>query len=386
MGFPKRILTMTNKTIPFTVPLLDLQAQYAPYEELVIQKVTEVIKSKQFILGDLLPQFESLVTTYAKVSYALTMSSGTDALLAALMAIDVQPGDEVITTPFTFFATAGSIARLGAKPVFVDIDPQTFNIDVNQIDSKITSKTKAIMPVHLFGQVSDMDMIMAIAKKHQLTVIEDAAQSLGAFYYSENGQKMAGSIGHMGTYSFFPSKNLGCAGDGGMTVTSDVQLHQKLKSIRTHGEVTRYHHQYIGANFRLDTIQAAVLLVKFPYLDEQNKGRQKNAAYYDLALKDLVQTPITTLKTPSIYNQYCIRTPKRDALQKHLTDRGIGTGIYYPRPMHLQECFSYLGYRMGDFPESEKAASEILALPIYAELNNTQLSYIVEQIRSFFKN
>jgi dTDP-4-amino-4,6-dideoxygalactose transaminase len=231
-----------------------------------------------------------------------------------------------------------------------------------------------------------MDTIMAIAKKHSLIVIEDAAQSLGAIYHSEKGiTQSAGSIGDIGTYSFFPSKNLGCAGDGGMTVTQDIHLYEKIKSIRTHGEVSRYHHQYIGANFRLDTLQAAILLVKLPYLESQNKGRQRNANYYNDALKEVVSVPVTTFKTPSIYNQYCIKTSKRDDLQKYLTEKGIGTGIYYPRPMHLQECFAYLGHKPGDFVQSEKVAKEILALPIYAELTSTQLEYITDHIIAFFK-
>jgi dTDP-4-amino-4,6-dideoxygalactose transaminase len=297
------------------------------------------------------------------------------------MSLDIGPGDEVITTPFTFFATAGCIARTGARPVFVDIDPKTYNIDPRKIEAAITGKTRAIMPVHLFGQMADMDSIMAVAGRASLAVIEDAAQSITSTY---KGRK-AGSIGTAGCFSFFPSKNLGGIGDGGMVVTNDEKLFKRLRMMRNHGMEPKYYHKYIGGNFRLDPIQAAALLVKLPHLDKWSSKRRRNAKYYNKRFKgSVVKTPYISPDCESIYNQYVIRVPRRDELVAHLRKNDIGCEIYYPVPLHLQECFAYLGYRQGDLPEAETAAREVVALPIYPELTDEMKDYVVETILSFY--
>jgi dTDP-4-amino-4,6-dideoxygalactose transaminase len=307
-------------------------------------------------------------------------SSGTDAILNSLMSLNIGDGNEVITTPFTFFSTVGCIARTGAKPVFVDTDPRTFNINAELIDSAVTEKTKAIIPVHLFGQMADMDPIMEIANYHNLAVIEDAAQSITSTYKG----KKAGSIGTVGCFSFFPSKNLGGIGDGGMIVTNDAQLYERLFVMRNHGAKPKYYHNYIGGNFRLDPIQAAVLLVKLPHLDEWSEARRQNAAYYDRKFSGtVVQTPYISPDCVTIYNQYCIRVPRRDEVMTHLKANNIGCEVYYPVPAHLQKCFSYLGYKEGDFPESEKAAKEIMAIPIYPELTEQMQDFVADTIISF---
>ena len=368
------------------VPLLDLNAQYEPMKDDIIQTMTEVFNSKRFINGPKVDELETKMADYCGAKYAIAVSSGTDALIVSLMALEIGAGDEVITTPFTFFATAGCIARVGAKPVFVDIDPETFNIDSKQIEAKITPKTKAIMPVHLFGQMADMDPILSIAQKHNLYVIEDAAQAIGSTYYSHNlkVEKKAGSMGTIGCFSFFPSKNLGACGDAGAVTTNDEALAKKIKALRMHGESQRFYHDYIGGIFRIDALQAALLLVKLPYLEAQHKGRIANAKYYDINLANLVQTPKIHTGCKTIYNQYTIRTQKRDQLLKHLQDQKIGCAVYYPVCLHEQKCFAYLGYKPGDFPASEKAAQEVLALPVYAELTNEQKAYVVAGIKSFF--
>ena len=324
-------------------------------------------------------ELEQKVAAASDCKYAIGVSSGTDALLCSLMALGIGPGDEVITTPFSFFATAGSIVRTGATPVFVDIDPRTYNLDPELIERAVTSRTKAIMPVHLFGQVCDMDPIMDIAGKHGLHVVEDAAQSITATY---KGRK-AGSIGTCGCFSFFPSKNLGGAGDGGMIVTNDEALYQKIALLRNHGAKPKYYHKYVGGNFRLDPIQAAVLLVKLPHLDAWSEKRRRNAMYYNNRLAAThIGTPWVSPDCVSIFNQYVIRTDRRDGLMAHLKASDIGAEIYYPLPLHLQECFRSLGRAEGDFPEAERASREVLALPVYPELTVEMLEYVADRLLS----
>lgn len=368
-----------------TVPLLDLSHQYEPIKEQIFETFKQVYESKQFILGPEVEKFERAAASYCDSEFALGVTSGSDALIISLMALDIGPGDEVITTPFTFFATVGSIVRVGATPVFVDIDPDTFNIDASKIESAITEKTKAIMPVHLFGQMSDMDPILALAKKYNLSVIEDSAQSIGSEYQSDDGKLYkSGSMGTIGCYSFFPSKNLGCLGDGGMVTTQDKTLYEKLKSLRMHGETQRYHHQYVGGNFRIDALQAAFLSIKLPLLDEQHQERKENAHRYNGTLKG-VKLPTIHPKARSIYNQYSLLVPNRDEFQRYLTEHSIGNAIYYPIPMHLQKCFTSLGYKAGDFPISEKVASSIISIPVFGGLTETQVTHVIETINAFTK-
>jgi dTDP-4-amino-4,6-dideoxygalactose transaminase len=345
------------------------------------------MESQYFILGPKVKVFEENITNYCKTKYAVGVSSGTDALIIALMAADIQPGDEVITTTYSFFATAGSISRLNAKPVFVDIDPITFNIDPVAIEKAITDKTKAIIPVHLYGQTADMDPILSIAKKYNLIVIEDGAQAIGSEY--KDGRR-AGSLGDMGCFSFFPSKNLGGFGDGGMVTTNDEKLFQKLVYLRNHGAHPKYYHKMIGGNFRLDAIQAVVLDIKLKYLDKWTAGRQTNADYYtkgfnERNLKQAVNTPLAQKNYRHIYNQFILRVQNRDALLAYLHDHNIGSEIYYPVTFNNQECFAYLGYNKGDFPIAEKAAEETIAIPIYAELTNEQKDYVMDTILDFYK-
>ena len=362
------------------VPLLDLKAQYATIKDEVLAAVSEVLESQRCIGGPKVSELEEKVAAISDCKFAVGVSSGTDAILSSLMSLDIGPGDEVITTPFTFFATVGCIARAGAKPVFVDIDPRTFNINPALIESAVTEKTKVIIPVHLFGQMADMDPIMEIANKYNLTVIEDAAQSITSTY---KGRK-AGSIGTVGCFSFFPSKNLGGIGDGGMIVTNDEQLYERLIVMRNHGSKPKYYHKYIGGNFRLDAIQAAALLVKLPHLDEWSERRRRNAAYYGKKFAGtVVKAPYINPDCVTIYNQYVIRVPRRDEVAEYLREKNVGFAIYYPVPLHLQECFSYLGYNEGDFPESERAAKEVLAIPVYPELTDEQLRYVASKIEEF---
>ncbi|MEI7752437.1 MAG: DegT/DnrJ/EryC1/StrS family aminotransferase [Candidatus Omnitrophota bacterium] len=368
------------------VPLLDLKAQYDKIRHEIEPVLKEVVESQHFIMGPQVQECEKAVAGYSGCAYGVGVSSGTDALLVALMAEGVGPGDEVITTAYTFFATAGCIARLGAKPVFVDIDPVSFNINTNLIEAKITKHTKVIMPVHLFGQMVDMDSIMKIAAKHKLVVIEDAAQAIG----SEDKGRRAGSLGHYGCFSFFPSKNLGCFGDGGMVVTNDAARAEKLAILRNHGSKPKYYHKIVGGNFRLDTLQAAVVTTKLRHLDHWTKFRQANAERYDRLFAESGLVEKNDVRLPQvrtgrhIFNQYVIRVARRDELQNFLKMQEIGTEVYYPVPMHLQECFKYLGHGKGDFPESEKAAMETLALPIYPELSDSQARYVVETITRFY--
>jgi dTDP-4-amino-4,6-dideoxygalactose transaminase len=357
------------------VPILDLKAQYSTLRSEILAAVAEVLESQVCIGGPKVTELEQKIAALSGCRFAVGASSGTDALLNSVMSLDLGPGDEVITTPFTFFATAGSIARTGAKPVFVDIDFLTWNIDPAQIEAAITPRTKAIMPVHLFGQMADMNAIMDIARRHGLRVIEDGAQAISATYKG----RPAGSIGDAGCFSFFPSKNLGGVGDGGMVVTNDETLYERLSVMRNHGSKPKYYHRYVGGNFRLDPVQAAVLLVKLPHLDRWSEARRRNAAYYDarFAGTDIV-TPFVREDCVSIYNQYVIRVPDRDAVMADLKKNGVGTEIYYPLPLHLQDCFRNLGYREGDLPVSEKAAKEVLALPIYPELTEEMLAQVAD--------
>jgi len=362
------------------VPLLDLKAQYAKIKDEVLAGVSEVLESQRCIGGPEVSELEKKVASLSDCRFAVGASSGTDAILSCLMGLDVGPGDEVVTTPFTFFSTVGCIVRVCARPVFVDIDPKTYNINAALIEKAITEKTRAIMPVHLFGQMADMNPIMEIAEKRNLAVIEDAAQSITSAY---KGRK-AGSIGTAGCLSFYPSKNLGAAGDAGMILTNDEKLAGRLLIMRNHGAEQKYYHKYVGGNFRLDALQAAVLLAKLPRLDEWSEARRRNAAYYDEKFAGtVVKTPFISPDCVSVFNQYVIRAPRRDELAAHLKKKGIGCEIYYPVPMHLQECFGYLGYAEGDFPEAEKAAKEVLAIPVYPELTDEMKDYVVEEILSF---
>lgn len=363
------------------VPLLDLREQYQSMKKDTLAVLEEICDSQHFILGDWVEKFEKEVAEYCECSHAVGVTSGSDALIIALMVEGIGAGDEVITTPFTFFATVGAIARVGATPVFVDIDPGTFNIDADAIEAKITSKTKAIIPVHLFGQCANMGKIMEIAENHKLLVVEDAAQAIGAEYEG----KRAGSLGNYGCFSFFPSKNLGGFGDGGMVTTNNAERADLLKIYRNHGANPKYYHKYIGGNFRLDALQAAILSLKLKQLDDWSTSRQKNAAEYrtlvsESSVADKVELPVKAdYRVRHIYNQFSIlvKDGERDALQEGLKGEGVDTAIYYPVPLHLQECFSYLGHKEGDFPASERVAKEILSLPIYPESTSEMRRHVV---------
>ena len=363
------------------VPLLDLKAQYETIREEMMSAVESVMTSQYFINGPEVKELEGLVADYSGCKAAVGVSSGTDALLCALMTLGVGAGDEVITTAYTFFATAGSIWRVGAKPVFVDIEPDTFNLDPSKVEAAVTDNTKAIMPVHLFGQVAEMDPILKVAAKHGLYVIEDAAQAIGAVYHG----RRAGSMGTVGCLSFFPSKNLGGMGDGGMIVTQDAELADGLAQCRNHGSKPKYYHKWVGGNFRLDTLQAAGLIVKLRHLDDWSERRRNNAARYNelFAGLDAVTTPVVRDYNVSIYNQYVIRVARRDELMAFLKEQGVGTAIYYPLSLHEQECFAELGHKRGDFPASERAAAETLALPVYPELTDEQICYVADKIKEF---
>ena len=367
------------------VPLLDLRAQYETIKDQVLSATQELYESQRFILGPKVEELEKAIAQYCHCQYAVGVSSGTDALLISLMAADIGPADEVITTPYTFFATVGSIARVGARPVFADIAEDTYNVDPRAIEAKITKKTRAIMPVHLYGQCCDMDPILELARAHDLVLIEDAAQAIGAEYKG----RRAGSMGHTGCFSFFPSKNLGAFGDGGMVTTSSDSVYEKLKILRVHGSSPKYFHKLLGGNFRLDALQAAIVLVKLSYLDAWSAGRQANARRYrelfaGQGLDKMVRLPAEK-NGRHIYNQFVILVEKgRDDLRQHLLEAGIGTEIYYPVPMHLQPCFKHLGGKKGDFPRAEAAADKTLALPIYPELTEEQQAYVVEKIGTFY--
>ena len=388
------------------VPLLDLQAQYKTIRDELREAMDRVAESQHFILGPEVEALEREIAAYSQCEFGVGVSSGSDALLVALMAIDLKPGDEVVMPPYTFFATAGAVARLGGKPVFADIDPLTYNVDPAAIEKVLTDRTRAIIPVHLYGQMADMGPIMELANQHNLHVIEDAAQAIGSEWHS----RRAGSIGHFGCFSFFPSKNLGGFGDGGMVTTNDPELADRLKLLRNHGYRPKYYNKVVGGNFRLDAIQAAVLRVKLKYLDQWTAARQRNAELYrELFEKAEMSIPQSYLQSNSddgatsnlaalsgvvlpteapdvrhIYNQFVIRSGRRDELMAFLKARKIGTEIYYPVPMHMQECFAYLGHRTGNFPASERAADETLALPIYPELNDGMLATVVEAVADFY--
>ena len=380
------------------VPLLDLKAQYATIKDEIREAVDRVLESQQVIMGPEVPALEKAVADYVGARHGIGMSSGTDALLAALMALDVGPGDRVITPAYSFFATGGVISRLHAVPVFVDIDPASYNLSPASLervwaglDRGVQQRVKAIVPVHLYGQCADMARILELSGRVKVPVIEDAAQAIGTVY--KDG-RFAGTLGPIGCFSFFPSKNLGGIGDGGMVVTSDDGLAERLRLLRNHGAKPKYYHKIVGGNFRLDTIQAAALLVKLRHLDAWHKARQEHADRYrelfrQAGLADTIGLPEVVDATPGIrshiYNQFVIRSPKRDALREFLTAQGIGTEIYYPVPFHLQECFHDLGYKAGDFPESERAARETVALPVYPELTPEQQTYVVERIAAFHR-
>ncbi len=367
------------------VPLLDLHAQYETLREEMQASVLRVLESQQFILGSEVEELEKELAEYSRVRHAIGCANGSDALLLALMALGIGAGDEVITTPYSFFATASSIARLGARPVFVDINPQTYNIDAEKIEAAITERTRAIMPVHLYGQCALMSAIKEIGARRGVAVIEDAAQAIGA----DDGETRAGGIGVIGCFSFYPSKNLGAAGDAGMLTTNDEELANKLRLLRVHGGERRYYHRLIGINSRLDALQAAILRVKLPRLDEWSDARAEKAANYnqlfaDAGLLEQIAPPFVESGVRHIYHQYVIRAHERDELFAHLKEQGIGTDIYYPVPLHMQECFAYLGYAEGDFPQAERAARETLALPVYPELSQEQQQYVVDVIRGFY--
>jgi dTDP-4-amino-4,6-dideoxygalactose transaminase len=374
------------------VPFFDLSPQFQMIGDEVKSALDEVFKSQQFILGKKVEILEQAIAQYCQTGYAIGVASGSDALLLSLMALGIGPGDEVLIPPFTFFATAGAVSRVGATPVFVDINPDTYNIDPSQIEKKITPRTKAIIPVHLFGQCVDMDPLLKIAKEKKLFIIEDAAQALGAEYKPHHSKgRRAGEIGDLGCFSFYPTKNLGAFGDAGMVVANDPQLAEKIRLLRAHGSKPKYYHKWIGINSRLDTLQAAILLVKFKYLERWTLERQKRAERYFLLFDDLLpsvpnlQLPTIQYENRHIFNQYVIRVPERDRLRKFLTEAGIGTDIYYPLPLHLQECYSFLKHKQGDFPVSERAAQETLALPIYPELTEEQQTLVVDRIRAFYR-
>ncbi len=367
------------------VPLLDLKAQYRQIRAEVMAALETVCDEQAFILGARVADLEKDIQQYVGVTQAVGVASGTDAILLALMACDVGRGDEVVTVPYTFFATAGSISRLGAKPVFVDITPDTYNLDPALLEGAITPRTMAIQPVHLFGQCAEMEPILQIAARKNIPVIEDAAQAIGATWRN----RRAGSLGRAGCFSFFPSKNLGGFGDGGMVTTNDQALADRVRMLRVHGSRVKYVHEAVGLNSRLDALQAAVLRVKLTYLEEWTKGRQRNAARYETIFKhanllDRVTLPTATAENRHVYNQYVVRVPKRDQLRAFLQEQGVGTEVYYPTPLHLQVCYKDLGYRPGSFPNSERAARETLALPIYAELTEDQQTYVVETIKKFY--
>lgn len=366
------------------VPLLDLEAQYAPLRGELLAAVTRVCDSQRFIMGPEIDALESELAAQLGVKHAIAVSSGTDALLLALMALDIKSGDEVITPTYSFFATAGAIVRLGARPVLVDIDPATFNLVPDLVEAAVTPRTKAMIPVHLFGLAADMDPLLDIASRKHIAVVEDAAQAIGATYKS----RLLGGLGALGCFSFFPSKNLGAFGDAGLVTTNDDGLAKRARLLRTHGMEPKYYHHLVGANFRMDALQAAVLRVKTPHLHAWTEGRRANAQRYralfrDAGLLDQVVLPVEPADRRHIFNQFVIRTAERDALKAHLDERGIGTEIYYPVPFHLQPCFSDLGHRRGDFPQAEQAAADSLALPIYGELTAAQQEVVVAAVGEF---
>ena len=391
--------TIMEQKQNISVPLLDLKAQYNSIQQEIMRAIADTCDAQRFILGPQVESLEQKIAAYSHCQFGIGVSSGTDAILVALMALDVGPGDEVITTPYSFFATAGAIARLGATPLFCDIDPATYNLSPAKVEALLQTQAvkrdglwfnrdtggriKVIMPVHLFGQMADMEPLMKLARDYDLRVVEDAAQAIGAEYH--DGRR-AGSTGDIGCFSFFPSKNLGAFGDGGMCTTNNPELAERLRVLRAHGSKPKYFHALIGGNFRLDELQAAVLLVKLRYLDAWTAQRQQNAAFYDQALGKIQLLKLPTVRGGRhIYNQYVLRTNRRDALKQHLIANHVGTEVYYPVPLHVQKCFEYLGYSSADAEESSRAANETLAIPIYPELTHAQKQRVVEVIETFFR-
>jgi dTDP-4-amino-4,6-dideoxygalactose transaminase len=372
-----------------SVALLDLKRQWEQVEADVRAGIERVLREQSFILGPVVREFEEAVARYAGVAHAVGLASGTDALLLGLRALDLQPGDEVITTPFTFFATAGTIHNAGGRAVFVDIDPVTMNLDPAAVERAVTPRTRAIVPVHLFGLMADMAPLRETARRHGVFLLEDSAQSIGARQVVDGEWKATGQLGDATAFSFFPSKNLGGYGDGGMLVTDDAEYAERIRRLRTHGGVKMYHHDEVGFNSRLDTLQAAVLLAKLPYLDRWSDARRVNAAWYDARFAPLeeagvLRRPLVPEGNESVYNQYTLRVRDRDALRAHLQAKGIGCAVYYPVPLHLQPCFAYLGYAAGDFPESERAAGEVLSIPVYPELAPDERERVAEAVEGFY--
>ena len=369
------------------VPLLDLVAQYRVIKDEILPAVQAVIESQQFVMGPVVPQLEAQVARLSHAQHAIACASGTDALLLPLKGLGLKPGDEVITTPFTFFATAGAIHNAGGTPVFVDIDPDTFNIDPAAVGRALTARTRAIVPVHLYGQMAVMERLLPFVATRGVKLVEDAAQAIGARRSIDGEWRMAGELGWATGYSFFPSKNLGAWGDGGMMVTSDDGLADRLRRLRLHGGAKQYHHDEVGINSRLDSLQAAVLLAKLPHLAAWSAQRREHADYYSRALAGLpqVKPPVIDPANEHIFHQYTVRVERRDELQAHLKAKGIGSAIYYPVPLHLQNCFSHLGYAPGRLPEAERACREVLSLPVYPELERAQLDYVIETIRGFYR-
>jgi len=369
------------------VPLLDLVAQYAAIKGEVMPALTRVVEAQQFIMGPAIAELEAAIAALSRAKHGIGCASGTDALLLPLKALELKAGDEVITTPFTFFATAGTIHNAGGTPVFVDIEPGTFNIDPDAVQRAITPRTRAIVPVHLYGQIAAMERLLAIAAPRHLPVIEDACQAIGARRSIDGEWRLAGELGWVTAYSFFPSKNLGAWGDAGMMVTSDDQLGERLRKLRLHGGAKQYHHDEVGTNSRLDTLQAAVLLAKLPHLADWSAKRRQHAAYYSAGLAGIpqVKPPLVEPNNEHIFHQYTLRVERRDALQAHLKAQGIGSAVYYPVPLHLQPCFVHLGYKRGRLPVAEQAAHEVLSLPVYPELTPAQLDHVIGAIRGFYK-
>jgi dTDP-4-amino-4,6-dideoxygalactose transaminase len=366
------------------VPLLDLKAQHATIKQEVAALMDAIVEEQAFILGPIVGKFECAVAGLSKTRFAVGCANGTDAILIAMRALNIGRDDEVVTTPFTFFATAGTIHNVGARPVFADIDPLTFNLDPAAAGAAVTSRTRAVIPVDLFGQMAAIEQVRE--QVGALPIIEDAAQSIGASRVIDGRTVMAGEAATMGTFSFFPSKNLGGYGDGGMLVTQDEALATTLLKLRMHGSLKTYYHEIVGYNSRLDALQAAVLMAKLPHLEAWSAARRANAAHYDQAFADVAElvTPYVDSANTSIYNQYTVRAQKRDALMAHLKERGIGCAVYYPMPLHLQPCFAYLGYSEGQFPESERAAQEVLSLPVFPELTAAQRDTVVDAVRGFY--
>ncbi len=369
------------------VPLLDLVAQYRTIQDELVPAVQAVVESQQFVMGPAVGRLEAEIARLSHATHGIGCASGTDALLLPLRALDLRPGDEVITTPFTFFATAGAIHNAGGTPVFVDIAPDTYNIDPAAVAAAVTPRTRAIVPVHLYGQMAPMQELLVVAQRHGLRVIEDACQAIGARRSIDGEWRVAGELGWATAFSFFPSKNLGAWGDGGMIVTSDGAAAERLRRLRLHGGARQYHHEEVGTNSRLDTLQAAVLLAKLPHLAAWSARRGAHARYYDAAFAELpqVRTPVVEWNNEHIFHQYTLRVERRDALQAHLKSRGIGHAVYYPIPLHRQPCFAHLGYRDGSLPESERASREVVSLPIYPELTQAQLDTVIAAVREFYR-